>query len=51
MLTTFKAKAIKLPDGMQVETQSSNFKVIIDEPATLGRTDVAISPVEALLGA
>jgi len=49
MLTTFKAKATKLPDGMQVETQSRNFKILIDEPKTLGGTDVAMSPVEALL--
>jgi len=49
MLTTFKAKATKLPDGMQVETQSRNFKILIDEPKTLGGTDAAMSPVEALL--
>lgn len=51
MLHTFKATGKKLPEGMQVETQSRNFKVIIDEPADLGGTDVAMNPVEALLGA
>jgi uncharacterized OsmC-like protein len=51
MLTTFKAKATKLPGGMQVETQSRNFKFLIDEPKSLGGTDVAMSPVEVLLGA
>ena len=49
MLTTFKAKATKLPDGMQVETQSRNFKIMIDEPKGMGGTDVAMSPVEAIL--
>jgi len=49
MLTTYKAKATKLPGGMQVETQSRNFKFLIDEPKSLGGTDVAMSPVEALL--
>ncbi|XMB72235.1 OsmC family protein [Mycoplasmatota bacterium WC30] len=51
MLKTYKAVAKKLPEGMQVETASRNFKVIIDEPKGLGGTDVAMSPVEALLGA
>ncbi len=50
MLTTFKATAKKLPEGMQVETQSRNFKVIIDEPKNMGGTDAAMTPVEALLG-
>ena len=49
MLTTFKAKATKLPNGMQVETQSRNFKFLIDEPKSLGGTDIAMNPVEALL--
>lgn len=49
MITTFKARARKLADGMQVETQSRSFKVIIDEPTDLGGTDVAMSPVEILL--
>lgn len=49
MLTTFKAKATKLQGGMQVETESRNFKILIDEPKTLGGTDTAMSPVEALL--
>ena len=49
MLTTFKAKATKLENGMQVETVSRNFKILIDEPKKLGGTDIAMSPVEALL--
>ncbi len=34
---------------MQVETQSRNFKFLIDEPKSLGGTDQAMNPVEALL--
>ncbi|MBI9010316.1 MAG: OsmC family protein [Tenericutes bacterium] len=51
MLTTFKAKATKLANGMQVETKSRNFTFLIDEPKSLGGTDIAMSPVEVLLGA
>ncbi len=49
MLTTFKATAKKLPDGMQVETESRNFKILMDEPRDLGGTDVSLNPVEAVL--
>ena len=49
MLTTFKATAKKLPEGMQVETNSRGFKIIMDEPEDLGGTNVAMNPVEALL--
>lgn len=49
MLTTFKATAKNLPDGMQVETQARGFKIIMDEPKELGGTDIAMNPVEALL--
>jgi len=51
MITTFKAKATKLADGMQVDTQSRSFKILLDEPAELGGTDKAMNPVEALLSA
>lgn len=51
MITTFKAKATKLADGMQVDTQSRSFKILLDEPAELGGTDQAMNPVEALLSA
>lgn len=51
MLTTFKAKATKLPEGMQVETQSRRFKFYIDEPKSLGGTDQYMNPVEAVLSA
>ncbi|MEA4853120.1 MAG: OsmC family protein [Christensenella sp.] len=49
MLTTFKATAKKLPEGMQVEAESRGFKIILDEPADLGGTDVSLNPVEAVL--
>ncbi|WP_367567976.1 OsmC family protein [Lacrimispora sp.] len=49
MLTTFKATAKKLPDGLQVETNSRGFKILLDEPEDLGGTDAAMNPVEALL--
>lgn len=49
MLTTFKATATKLPEGLQVETESRGFKIIMDEPKDLGGTDKAMNPVEALL--
>ena len=49
MLTTFKATAKKLPEGLQVESESRGFKIIMDEPKNLGGTDKAMNPVEALL--
>lgn len=50
MLTTSKAKATKLPDGMQVEVMSRNFKFYIDEPKHMGGLNEAMTPMEALLG-
>ncbi|MDR7810834.1 MULTISPECIES: OsmC family protein [Lacrimispora] len=49
MLTTFKATAKALPEGLQVETNSRGFKIHFDEPEDLGGTDTAMNPVEALL--
>jgi uncharacterized OsmC-like protein len=49
MLTTYKAKAIKSPEGLQVEAESRNFKISIDEPKSLGGMDTSMSPVEVLL--
>lgn len=49
MLTTYKATARKLKHGLQVESESRGFKIIMDEPKELGGTDVALSPVETLL--
>ncbi len=49
MITTFKATAKKLQEGMQVETESRGFKIMMDEPKELGGTNKAMNPVEALL--
>lgn len=49
MLTTFKATAKKLPEGLQVETAARGFKIMMDEPEDLGGTDTAMNPVEAVL--
>lgn len=49
MLTTFKATAKKLPGGLQVETNSRGFKILMDEPEDLGGTNEGMNPVEALL--
>ncbi len=49
MITTFKATAKKLKDGLQVETESRGFKILLDEPEELGGTDAGLNPVEALL--
>ena len=49
MLTTFKAKAHKLADGMQVETESGGFKILFDEPEKMGGTNKGINPMSAVL--
>ena len=49
MKTVFKATAKKLPEGMQVETDSRSFKFVMDEPENLGGTDASMNPVEAVL--
>jgi uncharacterized OsmC-like protein len=49
MLTTFKATAIKSPEGLQVEANSRGFKILFDEPEDMGGTNTAMNPVEALL--
>ncbi len=51
MKNVFKATATKLPDGLQVETNSRSFKILYDEPEQLGGTDQGINPVEAILTA
>ena len=49
MLTTFKATARKLSEGMQVDTESMGFKILFDEPAHMGGTNQGINPMSALL--
>ncbi|MGS0972738.1 MAG: OsmC family protein [Candidatus Izemoplasmataceae bacterium] len=49
MITKYRAKATKLPEGLRVETESRNFKISIDEPKSLGGENKSMSPVEVLL--
>ena len=49
MKTVFSADATKLPEGLQVETSSRGFKILMDEPKELGGTDASLNPVEAVL--
>lgn len=49
MKQTFKATAKKTAEGLQVETQARNFKLMIDEPVEMGGTDTGMNPVEAVL--
>lgn len=49
MKMTLSASTKVLPEGLQVESNSRNFKIIMDEPAELGGTDKGMNPLEALL--
>ena len=49
MLQTLKATTKKLPDGLQVETDSRGFKVLLDEPEELGGTNKGMNPMELVL--
>lgn len=49
MKTTFKATAKKTATGLQVETAARDFKIIFDEPESLGGTDTGMNPVEGIL--
>lgn len=49
MLTIFKARSRKTETGLQVESESRGFKLIMDEPRPLGGTDSGMNPIEALL--
>ena len=51
MVDILKASVSKLPGGMQVETSTSGFKILLDEPEELGGTNKGMNPVEAVLGA
>jgi len=47
-MTTFKAIARK-KEGLAVEAEAREFKVLIDEPEELGGTNRGMNPVELLL--
>lgn len=49
MITTLTATAKRLPDGLQVESSSRGFKIIMDEPEEFGGTDIGMNPIEAVL--
>lgn len=49
MITTLKATATKTAEGLQVETNSRGFKVLLDEPEELGGTNTAMNPMELVL--
>ncbi len=50
-VTTFKATSRKLPQGLAVENEARGFKIIMDEPESLGGTNAGMNPVEAILAA
>lgn len=49
-MRTFKATAKKLNEGMQVEVNAAGFKMIFDEPKTMGGTNQGMNPMSAALG-
>ncbi len=48
-ITTFKATSRRGSSPLEVVNESRGFKVIMDEPASLGGTDKGMNPVEGLL--
>lgn len=49
--STCKASLHNLPGDLALESESRGFKVIMDEPTSLGGTNTGMNPVEALLAA
>ncbi len=47
-ISTFSATT-DLKDGLVVETQSRQFRLIVDEPTSLGGTDTGMNPAELVL--
>ncbi len=47
--TTFKAVSRKGNGGLEVVNEVRNFKLVLDEPASLGGTDKGVNPVENIL--
>jgi len=48
-VATFKAVSRKGKEGLIAESESRGFKIIMDEPESLGGTDKGMNPVEGLL--
>lgn len=46
---TFKAVSRKGKEGLIAESESRGFKIIMDEPESLGGTNKGMNPVEGLL--
>jgi uncharacterized OsmC-like protein len=46
---TFKAVSRKGNGGLEVINEVRNFKVILDEPVSMGGTDKGVNPVENIL--
>ena len=46
---TYKAVSRKGKEGLIAESESRGFKIIMDEPESLGGTDKGMNPVEGLL--
>ena len=46
---TFKAVSIKGDGGLSVVNETRGFKIIMDEPESLGGTNTGMNPVEGLL--
>jgi uncharacterized OsmC-like protein len=50
-VTTFKATSRKLPEGLAVASEARGFRIVIDEPESLGGSDAGMTPIEAVLAA
>ena len=48
-VTIFKAVTHKGTEGLVAESETRGFKIIMDEPESLGGTDKGMNPVEGLL--
>lgn len=48
-VATFKAVSRKGKEGLIAESESRGFKIIMDEPESLGGTNKGMNPVEGLL--
>jgi uncharacterized OsmC-like protein len=48
-IQTFKATSRKGDGGLSVVNETRGFKIIMDEPESLGGTDTGMNPVEGLL--